>query len=158
MHAARYYRYLSDFQASRRSYRQRRRKSRKTIGYVQLAVNRQPGYRQGTRRASYSVPVCFLSVLCELYDNHHFRVTRDELREDTAPRHVMHWTSPFACGKILSISNIMPSLVEIVLTATEKIANKHPSQRKNVQLVVNRQPGFRQGTRRASHCVHVCVF
>ena len=35
--------------------------------HVQLAVNRQPGYRQGTRRASYCVPFCFLCVFyCDL--------------------------------------------------------------------------------------------
>ena len=88
--------------------------------YVQLAVNRQPGYRQGTRRARYCLPMCFLCVLLRIYGNRNFRVRHDELREDTAPRQVMHWTSPFACGKILSISNILQSLVAIVLTATEK--------------------------------------
>ena len=63
--------------------------------------------------------------------SHHCRVTHDELREDTAPPKVIAQTCPFACGKILSISNILQRLVAIVLTATEKIANKHPSQTEN---------------------------
>ena len=68
--------------------------------YVQLAVNRQPGYRQGTRRASYCVPVCFFAVfMLFFYENHHFRVTHDELREDTAPRQVMHWTPPLHAAR-----------------------------------------------------------
>ena len=73
-------------------------------------------------------------MLCVFYwfhENRNFRVTHNEFREDTAPRTAMHWTPPFSCGKILSISNILPSLVAIVLTATEKIANKHPSQTEN---------------------------
>ena len=103
-----------------------------------------------------------------------------------APRQVFQSTRPFVRIKIVHVSIDPQTRIEIPEMDFENELDKDSKIRpiyraalpadqpcagitlrvqaysacstSHVQLAVNRQPGYRQGTRRASHCVRVCVF